>query len=223
LFKPRLDILPQPQHALWADLKETPRGFVLYGGTALALRLGHRKSEDFDFFCNEGFETGTLLGGVKYLRNARVDQRGDNTLTVVLDRAGPVKLSFFGDVQMNHVQEPDVAMENGVQVASLMDLVGTKLKTIQQRAEAKDYLDISAVLNAGITLSEALAAGIAVYGKTFNSMAALKALTYFEDGNLASLPLSVTEQLRAAAVQVKWERLPEMAGRPGITREDFSG
>ena len=214
--------MPQPQHSLWPDLRETPRDFVLYGGTAMALRLGHRQSEDFDFFRNEGFETSTLLGGVKYLRNARVDQRGDNTLTVVLDRVGPVKLSFFGDVQMNHVQEPDVAVENGVQVASLMDLVGTKLKTIQQRAEAKDYLDILAALRAGITLSEALAAGIAIYGKTFNSMAALKALTYFEDGNLASLALSVTEQLRAAAMEVKLGRLPEMVGRPGITRGDFS-
>ncbi|WP_373321508.1 nucleotidyl transferase AbiEii/AbiGii toxin family protein [Rivihabitans pingtungensis] len=25
-------------------------GFVLYGGTAIALRLGHRESVDFDFF-----------------------------------------------------------------------------------------------------------------------------------------------------------------------------
>ena len=31
-------------------MKTTPKHFVLYGGIALALRLGHRVSEDFDCF-----------------------------------------------------------------------------------------------------------------------------------------------------------------------------
>ena len=50
MLTPRLEILPAPQRRLWDDLKHTPREFVLYGGTAPALRLGHRHSEDFDFF-----------------------------------------------------------------------------------------------------------------------------------------------------------------------------
>lgn len=48
-FQPRLDILPPAQRALWDELGGLPHGFVLYGGTALALRLGHRQSIDFDF------------------------------------------------------------------------------------------------------------------------------------------------------------------------------
>jgi hypothetical protein len=222
LFNPRVEILPPAQRTLWAELRETPYGFVLYGGTGLALRLGHRSSEDFDFFSNDSFETSALLQEVKYLRNARIDQRGDNTLTAVVDRVGPVKLSFFGDVQMNHVQEPDLAIENNLQVASLVDLAATTLRTIQQRAEAKDYLDIAAALKAGVTLSEALAAGNAVYGKTFNVMVALKALTYFEDGNLPNLSVTVQEQLRKTALEVKLDRLPQTVGRPGITRRDSS-
>jgi hypothetical protein len=50
MFKPNLSILPEPQRRLWAELSNTPKTFVLYRGTALALRLGHRQSEDFDFF-----------------------------------------------------------------------------------------------------------------------------------------------------------------------------
>src|SRR6266481_7183877 len=109
--------------------------FVLYGGTAMALRLGHRQSEDFDFFTNESFEPDNLRRSIAYLRTARIDQRGDNTLTAVVDRGGSVKVSFFGDVGMAHVNEPDVS-EHGLQIASLLDLTATKLKTIQQRAEA---------------------------------------------------------------------------------------
>ena len=50
-FEPRLDILPAAQRKLWPELKPVQQqGFVLYGGTAIALRLGHRQSVDFDFF-----------------------------------------------------------------------------------------------------------------------------------------------------------------------------
>ena len=50
--------------------------------------------------------------------------------------------------------------------------------------------------DAGIGLAEALGAATAVFGKTFNAMAALKALTYFGDGNLPSLPQTIQVRLR---------------------------
>jgi len=221
LFSPKLEILPSAQRSLWGELKQTPRHFVLYGGTAMALRLGHRQSEDFDFFSNEGFEPKALLFGVAYLKEARVDQRGDNTLTVVVHRMEPVKLSFFGDVRMNHVEEPDLTLDDRLQVASLLDLTATKLKTVQQRAEAKDYRDIAAALDAGVTLSEAIAAARAVYGETFNAMAALKALTYFKDGNLPSLTVSTQDRLKTAVEGMKLEGVPLMSAKSGITRRDL--
>lgn len=50
-FEPHLHTLPEAQQALWPGLKPAlGLGFVLYGGTAIALRLGHRISVDFDFF-----------------------------------------------------------------------------------------------------------------------------------------------------------------------------
>jgi Nucleotidyl transferase AbiEii toxin, Type IV TA system len=219
LLNPKLEILPSSQRLLWEELRHTPRDFVLYGGTAIALRLGHRQSEDFDFFSNEPFEPSVLLDRVPYLKDARVDQRGDNTLTSVVDRGGLVRVSFFGDLRMSHVREPDVTPGNELQIASLLDLTATKLKTIQQRAEAKDYRDIAAALDAGVDLREALAAAAAVYGKTFNAIAALKALAYFEDGNLPSLPPDLRDRLRKVSAQVKPESLPVIAGKSGIARE----
>ena len=50
-FTPALHILPESQQSLWPSLAPlAQQGFVLYGGTAIALRLGHRISVDFDFF-----------------------------------------------------------------------------------------------------------------------------------------------------------------------------
>jgi hypothetical protein len=48
-FEPRLDILPESQRKVWPQLDDVPSHFVLYGGTGIALQLGHRNSEDFDF------------------------------------------------------------------------------------------------------------------------------------------------------------------------------
>jgi len=219
-FRPKLDILPPSQRLLWQELKETPRFFVLYGGTAIALRLGHRQSLDFDFFSNEGFDPSELFRRLPYLKDGRVDQRGNNTLSVVVERKGPVKISFFGDLEMRRVGEPDIVSDHGLQIASLLDLMATKVKTVQQRAEAKDYLDIAAGIEAGVPLSEALGAAIGIYGKTFNAMAALKALTYFGDGNLPSLPSSTQQRLRSAAEAVKLEVLPCLMPRSGIVRQD---
>ena len=221
MFRPKLDILPAAQRLIWDDLNQIPRSFVLYGGTAIALRLGHRQSVDFDFFSNERFDPSNLLGDLGSLRESRVDQRGDNTLLVVVDRSGPVRLSFFGDVGMNRVQDPDLALDNGLQVASLLDLTASKLKTIQQRAEAKDYRDVAAALDAGIDLAEALATATAVFGKMFNAMAALKALTYFGDGNLPSLPQTIQDRLRTSAEALKLEALPQVVPKRGIRPQDL--
>src|SRR6185295_15501668 len=50
-FDARLDILPAAQREIWPNLSPAPGlSFVLYGGTAIALFLGHRQSVDFDFF-----------------------------------------------------------------------------------------------------------------------------------------------------------------------------
>lgn len=46
-----MDVLPPAQQAIWPELRPAPGlGYCLYGGTAIALRLGHRFSIDFDFF-----------------------------------------------------------------------------------------------------------------------------------------------------------------------------
>jgi len=45
-----------------------------------------------------------------------------------------------------------------------LDLAGTKAAVITQRAEAKDYVDILALMRAGIDLPQAMAAARAIYG-----------------------------------------------------------
>jgi Nucleotidyl transferase AbiEii toxin, Type IV TA system len=213
---PNVDVLPSAQRVLWAELKDTAKSFVLYGGTALALHLGHRQSEDFDFFSRKAFQPIALLDRIAYLKNAEIVQSQENTLTAIVDREGPVKVSFSGAVGLNQVQDPELIKENGIHVASLMDIVATKLKTVQQRAQARDYIDVAAALGTGLALAEALAAAEAIDGKEFNGALSLKALSYFEDGDLPTLRPDIRQELRDAATSVDLRRLPRLTAKAGI-------
>jgi hypothetical protein len=212
-FAPRLDILPAPQRRLWTELTSVPPEFVLYGGTAIALHLGHRESMDFDFFGNLTFDPERLISIVPFMAGAQITQREPNTLTGTVDRDGIVKVSFFGVPNILRLHPPHEAVENGLKVASLLDLAGTKVSVVQARAEAKDYIDIDALIQAGrVDLPTALAAGRAIYGPQFNPQITLKALSYFDDGNLRHLPDDMKSRLAAAAREVDLDRLPELKG-----------
>jgi len=202
-FTPRLDILPPPQCTLWPELAAVPPCFVLYGGTAIALRLGHRSSVDFDFFTSTPFSPGDLLRQMAWLEQAELVQSEPNTLTVSLQRGGPVKISFFGGLHLGRVGEPERTNDGVLVAASLLDLAGTKAAVIQQRAERRDYLDLAALLQAGIRLEEALGAAQALYRDRFNPMISLKALSYFADGDLPQLPKAVQDQLCQHAADVR--------------------
>lgn len=210
-FQPDLNILPAPQRRLWDELEAVPGEFVLYGGTALALHLGHRQSEDFDFFGTSLFEPARLADQIPFLTGAMITQQSPNTLSVIVDRGGPVKLSFFGLPGIARVRNPHIAPGNGLRIASLLDLAGTKAAVVQQRAEAKDYRDIDALLRDGrVDLPTALASARAIYGPKFNPQITLKALSFFGDGNLSSLPAAVQDRLAGAAREVDLDRLPQI-------------
>jgi hypothetical protein len=197
----RLDALPGPQRAMWEDdLVGLPPGFVLYGGTAIALHLGHRQSVDFDFFSSAPLDRRVLRSACPAIAAARTLQDEPDTLTVVADKGGaPVKLSFFGGIGFGRVAEP-LRVPNRPPIASRLDLLGTKLATVTQRVEARDYLDIAALLSSGITINEGIAALLALYGNQASGLQSVKTIVWFEDGDLdAVLPQEAKEVLVQAA------------------------
>jgi len=210
-FIPRLDILPLPQRRLWDEFASIPPEFVLYGGTAIALHLGHRESVDFDFFGNRSFDPAKLMSAVPFMASAQITQREPNTLTGIVDRDGAVKVSFFGLSEIPRLVSPHQVPDNGIKVASLLDLAGMKVSVAQVRAEARDYIDVDAMLaSAKVDLPAALAAARAIYGAQFNPEITLKALSYFDDGNLHRLPEPMKARLAKAAREVDLDRLPDL-------------
>lgn len=212
-FKPRSEILPFAQKRLWASLGFTrENGFVLYGGTAVALRCGHRISVDFDFFSDRPLDKTLIYTHLPLNNNAVVLQEEPHTLTLLMDSGQPgendVKVSFFGKIGIGRVSDPDITDDGILEVASMDDLMATKLKVILQRIEAKDYRDIAALINAGASLSKGLAAARLMYGQQFQPMESLKALTHFKGGDLETLSQKAEEILIRAAGKVR--TLPEI-------------
>ncbi len=147
------------------------------------------------------------------LADAVVVQQQPNTLSVLIVGETPVNLSFFGVPKLFSLNAPDQVQDNGLKIASLLDLAATKVAVVQVRAEAKDYLDIDALVTlSNIDLPTALAAACALYGPAFNPQATLKALSYFEDGNVGTLLAATRERLATAARRVDLEKLPTLHG-----------
>lgn len=189
------DRLPEAQRRLWPHLASLKEHFVLYGGTAVALRLGHRDSVDFDFFCTDNLNIDGLFAEHNFLSGSEVLQREPDTLTVSVDAGSPVKVSLFGGIRFGRVGAPDLTPDGCIRVASLLDLLATKLKVLLQRIEIKDYLDIDAILETGLPLEDGLGAARTLYGNAFPPMECVKALTYFEEGAARNLPQATRRNL----------------------------
>jgi Nucleotidyl transferase AbiEii toxin, Type IV TA system len=210
-FKPRLDALPAAQRLLWPELAKTPAHFTLYGGTAIALRLAHRQSVDFDFFTLESFEPAALLTKIPYLKGAALRQSSPNTLSVTVDRGVPVQLSYFGGLGIGQVAPAESVEGPRFKVASLIDLAGMKVAVLPQRVELRDYLDVHALLTkAKIQLAEMLAAAEIIYGTQFNPLISLKAIGYHKDLTSDALPQNVRHDLLNAVKVTDAQKLPRL-------------
>jgi hypothetical protein len=198
----RIDTLPAAQRRFWEqDAPQLPTQWVLYGGTAIALQLGHRSSVDFDFFSSDALDRAALRRSCAAVREAKTIQDEPDTLSVIADILGdPVKLSFFGAIDLGRVGEPVVS--GGRLIASLLDLFGTKLATITQRIESRDYVDIAALLRTGLDINQGVAALLGLYGNQASGLQSVKTMVWFGEGDLdRALPADVKQELTRAAAR----------------------
>jgi hypothetical protein len=122
-----------------------------------------------------------------------------------------VRLSFFGGLSLRQVDRADLALGPLIPVASLRDIAATKMSVLTQRAEAKDYIDVHALLTqARLPLAEMLACAWAVFGPGFDPLHSLKALSYHDDPALGALKPGLKRDLAAAIRKVDLSRLPSV-------------
>jgi hypothetical protein len=207
-FRPHFGILTPRQKALWPAFASARKaGYVLHGGAGIALRLGHRDSEDFAFFTVLPLDRTTLLEGMPALATATPLQDQPETLVTMLDG---LKVSFFGRITFGRVGEPELTPDGVAFVASLRDLLAQKLKVVMQRLESKDYRDIAAILRHGEGLAEGMGAASALFGPSFSPAECTKALVYFKGGDLDTLPIGDKATLLDHVRALDWDKIPQV-------------
>jgi hypothetical protein len=205
-------------------LDAVPSDFVLYGGTGLALQLGHRASEDFDFFSSSGFDPDRLRSRLTFLRDLDpadpdvwVHRKRDNLEAFVKRSGGAVKIALFGGLDtLQRVEDPRRAAGSRVRVASLVDLAGMKMRVIQARGSWKDYVDIHALVSHGIDVPTGLAAARAI-DRSYDPAITLRALQFYGDGTLNRVPATMQRDLSQWARAVDLDKLPVLQSRRGLS------
>ncbi|MDE2050845.1 MAG: nucleotidyl transferase AbiEii/AbiGii toxin family protein, partial [Gammaproteobacteria bacterium] len=119
-FSPNLDALSEAQRQLWDELGAVPDAFTLYGGTAIALQLGHRTSVYFDFFGHPPMDVTALVRALPFLAGGEIVERQKCKLTARVHRGAPVTVSFVGVTRLPRFAPRLVAGDNGLKVDSLL-------------------------------------------------------------------------------------------------------
>ena len=163
-----------------ADLMQT---WVLAGGTGLALQLGHRVSNDLDFFTEEAFDAHAFRVILERLGRLHIQAQDADTLHTQLDE---VRLSFLRSEAPFLFQASEY---RGLRIADPRDIAAMKIVAIGGRGSRKDFVDLYAYLEAGgdfLALIEILRRR---YAKTsFNEMHLLRSLVYFDDAEQEPMP-----------------------------------
>ena len=162
--------------------------WTLAGGTGLALQLGHRYSEDLDFFRLEAFETDPLIARLADVGPLSIQSRSSETLHVVV---GGLRVSFLG------IQAPLVYPSTpyrGLMLADPCDIAVMKLVAIGGRGSRKDFVDLYFFLQAGGSLESTLDLTRRRFQRVdYNEYHLLKSLVYFEDAEAEPMPRMLRE------------------------------
>ncbi len=146
MLKPdKTQFMDKDMLSLWETMKpDDLPDYRLYGGTALALYLNHRKSTDFDFF-RTGPVTREALSSIPWLKSA--DFKGSRMMVdaVVKGKEREIKFNFIS-IEEFHVIAPvktPITAQNGIEVAHPIDILASKLAAITKRKVIRDYMDIA--------------------------------------------------------------------------------
>ena len=135
----------EPMRALWARLGPMPQSLRLYGGTALALYLNHRRSTGFDFATSNGLIDADLVKTIDTFSNSTIVGGEVGMVDLIVLAGGEIQVTLMEcGVYIPRPALPPRLASNGVAVADPVDLVAAKFVACTQRDVARDFEDLAA-------------------------------------------------------------------------------
>lgn len=176
------------------------KGFYLVGGTALALRIGHRKSVDLDLFSNFRFDVIQLLENLSADYSFNLFFSANNTIKGSIDN---VKVDLLSH-RYPLIAEPVV--EEGIEMLSTPDIIAMKLNAISGNGQrVKDFIDIYYLLHK-FSIEQMIGYYKEKYTQ-YNEISVLKSLVYFDDIDFNDWPVIIDKpSLKWLAVKDELEK-----------------
>ena len=167
--------------------RELPvKGSYLAGGTALALQLGHRKSEDLDWFSPNEFSIEKIITLLKNIGQYKEVEISKGTFHGLVDGVRVTWLYFPNKLLTEKVI--DINFYN-LPLAAPEDIGLMKLIAASQRGSKKDFIDLFALDLTGIKIEYLIKNLHVKYAKEdLNYYHIVKSLTYFDDAEEEVMP-----------------------------------
>ena len=189
--------------------------FLLVGGTSLALQIGHRKSDDLDFFTQQDFNMDQLLDHLERHYHFMLGYSSGNTLKGVI--AG-INLDFIAH---KYPLAGKPVKTEGIRMLSIADIAAMKLNAIAgDGTRIKDFIDIYFIFKQ-YSLGQVLDFYAAKYTKR-NQLHALKSLSWFDDIDETAWPRMILEhELNLTNIKTVIEQhvktfSSNLSGQPGL-------
>ena len=173
-----LELLKQ----LMADKKL--KDFVLVGGTALSLQMGHRVSVDLDLFVNQDFEAEEMREYMERTYHLETDYMAFATVK------GEINGIQVDCIAHSYPWIRPFVEEEGIRLASMEDICAMKLNAIAGNGtRIKDFIDV-AFLSSLYSLNQMLS----FYEEKYhaNPLMPLKGIVFFDDINMEA-PVKMTD------------------------------
>ncbi len=174
---------------------ESIKPYILAGGTALAMQIGHRKSEDLDFMLWRKSKIEKPMVDWAAIEKELIEKIGEiehfNMLgfdQVEFMVAG-VKFSFYVSDNYCPVSEP-VSYLGNIRLADIYAIMAMKMEVMLRRMKMRDYYDIYAILKEGYDISEGIDAALKYSQhklKTKNIVMMLLSNRFMSDENFEQL------------------------------------
>lgn len=174
-----LDLLSSERQAAFKKLAKFAPPFVLAGGTAIMLQLGHRKSFDFDCFCESEELPTNLLPKIRRVLGSPIAIKRKTIELITLTTSTQIEITFVCH-PYRPIRKP--IKTSGIPLFHLDDLAANKAYTLGRRPAWRDYVDLFFFMKRNIyPIKKIIKLAEEKFGDEFNSRLFCQQLTYFDD------------------------------------------
>lgn len=172
------EIFVKNQLPLLPLMEKFGKDFILVGGTAIALQLGHRHSIDFDMFSYEELNTNGIKNKIlKFHKIDKTYRREKEEYTLIING---VKITFYN---FRYKIEAPVILDRLIRLPDLLTLAAMKAFALGQRSKWKDYVDLYFILKDHFNIDQISKKARELFDGEFNARIFREALAYFDDVN----------------------------------------